>query len=71
MTEKKIFAGERLRRAREQAGLKQTTLVAADLDAAFAALDATASSTYSVAWIDCVARGNSLGRSLIVCGGAL
>jgi FAD/FMN-containing dehydrogenase len=49
----------------ETGWLKQTTHVAADLDAAISALDATASATYSVAWIDCVARGASLGRSLI------
>jgi decaprenylphospho-beta-D-ribofuranose 2-oxidase len=49
----------------ETGWLKQTTHVAANLDAAIDALDATASATYSVAWIDCVARGASLGRSLI------
>jgi decaprenylphospho-beta-D-ribofuranose 2-oxidase len=49
----------------ETGWLKQTTHVAANLDAAITALDATASATYSVAWIDCVARGNALGRSLI------
>jgi decaprenylphospho-beta-D-ribofuranose 2-oxidase len=49
----------------ETGWLKQTTHVAADLDAAITALESTASATYSVAWIDCVARGASLGRSLI------
>ena len=49
----------------ETGWLKQTTHVAANLDAAITALDATASATYSVAWIDCVARGHALGRSLI------
>jgi len=49
----------------ETGWLKQTTHVAANLDAAIGALDATASATYSVAWIDCVASGASLGRSLI------
>jgi decaprenylphospho-beta-D-ribofuranose 2-oxidase len=49
----------------ETGWLKQMTHVAANLDAAISALDATATSTYSVAWIDCVARGASLGRSLI------
>jgi FAD/FMN-containing dehydrogenase len=39
--------------------------VAADLDGAMAALRETADATYSVAWIDCLARGASLGRSLI------
>ncbi|MGJ4950889.1 FAD-binding protein [Bradyrhizobium sp. HKCCYLS20291] len=45
--------------------LVQETHVAADLDAAIAALEATAGHTYSVAWIDCLARGPALGRSLI------
>lgn len=45
--------------------LTQTTHVAADLDAAIAALEATSDATYSVAWIDCLARGSALGRSLI------
>ncbi|WP_407157765.1 FAD-binding protein [Bradyrhizobium sp. STM 3557] len=49
----------------ETGWLKQTTHVAANLDAAIDVLDATASATYSVAWIDCVARGASLGRALI------
>jgi decaprenylphospho-beta-D-ribofuranose 2-oxidase len=49
----------------ETGWLKQQTHVAADLDAAIAALEATAASTYSVAWIDCLATGNALGRSLI------
>jgi decaprenylphospho-beta-D-ribofuranose 2-oxidase len=49
----------------ETGWLKQTTQVAANLDAAITALETTSSATYSVAWIDCVARGNALGRSLI------
>lgn len=54
----------RLKRV-ESGWLKQRTLVAHDLDAAFDALEATADATYSVAWIDCLARGASLGRSLV------
>jgi len=49
----------------ETGWLKQTTHVATNLDAAIATLADTASATYSVAWIDCLARGNALGRSLI------
>jgi decaprenylphospho-beta-D-ribofuranose 2-oxidase len=45
--------------------MRQRTIVARDLDAAMAALEATADATYSVAWIDCLARGASLGRSLV------
>ena len=49
----------------ETGWMRQRTVVAADLDGAMAALRETADATYSVAWIDCVARGASLGRSLI------
>jgi FAD/FMN-containing dehydrogenase len=43
----------------------QRTVAARNMDEAFAALDATADATYSVAWIDCVARGPAFGRSLV------
>jgi len=49
----------------ETGWMRQRTVVANDLDAAMAALQETAGATYSVAWIDCLARGASLGRSLI------
>jgi decaprenylphospho-beta-D-ribofuranose 2-oxidase len=49
----------------ETGWLRQQTHIADDLDAAIAALELTAASTYSVAWIDCLATGKSLGRSLI------
>jgi FAD/FMN-containing dehydrogenase len=49
----------------ETGWMRQRTIVAADLDGAMAALRETADVTYSVAWIDCLARGASLGRSLI------
>ncbi len=52
-------------RAIETGWLRQRTIVAGDLDAAMAALQETAGATYSVAWIDCLARGASLGRSLV------
>jgi decaprenylphospho-beta-D-ribofuranose 2-oxidase len=51
----------------ETGWLRQETTVAANLEAAIAALDSGFSATYSVAWIDCLARGASLGRSLIYC----
>lgn len=49
----------------ETAWMRQRTIVAGDLNAAMRALRETADATYSVAWIDCAARGASLGRSLI------
>jgi FAD/FMN-containing dehydrogenase len=52
-------------RAIETGWLRQRTIVAGELDAAMAALQETAGATYSVAWIDCLARGASLGRSLV------
>jgi FAD/FMN-containing dehydrogenase len=49
----------------ETGWMRQTTTVARDLDGAIRALQETSKATYSVAWIDCLARGASLGRSLI------
>jgi decaprenylphospho-beta-D-ribofuranose 2-oxidase len=49
----------------ETGWMRQRTVAAPDLDGALAALRETNQATYSVAWIDCLARGASLGRSLI------
>jgi FAD/FMN-containing dehydrogenase len=49
----------------ETAWLRQETRTAHNLDAAIDQLENSTSATYSVAWIDCLARGASLGRSLI------
>jgi decaprenylphospho-beta-D-ribofuranose 2-oxidase len=49
----------------ETGWLRQETRVADNLDAAITELENNASNRYSVAWIDCLARGRSLGRSLI------
>jgi FAD/FMN-containing dehydrogenase len=46
----------------------ETTIKAPDLDAALAAFEENAEATYSVAWIDCLARGKHLGRSLLMLG---
>jgi decaprenylphospho-beta-D-ribofuranose 2-oxidase len=42
--------------------------VARDLAAPMAALDAGDSSTYSIAWIDCVPKSAQLGRLLVFLG---
>ncbi len=48
--------------------VRQRTIVATNLDAALAALETTLDATYSVAWIDCLARGASMGRALVYRG---
>jgi len=52
----------------ETSFITQKTTVAPNLAAALAALDAADDVTYSVAWIDCLAGGASLGRSLVYAG---
>ncbi|WP_234682490.1 FAD-binding oxidoreductase [Bradyrhizobium monzae] len=55
-------------RSVETGWIRERVISASDLDAAMRALEASVSATYSVAWIDCVARGRDLGRSLIYLG---
>ena len=52
----------------ESGWIKQTTLTAPNLKAAMNAFEASQAATYSVAWIDCVAQGNNLGRSMVMLG---
>jgi len=52
-------------RAIETGWMRQKTIMAPNLDHALDALAAMDDVTYTVAWIDCLARGASLGRSLI------
>jgi len=52
----------------ETGWIRERVISASDLDAAMRALDAGDAATYSVAWIDCAARGQNLGRSLIYLG---
>ena len=52
----------------ETARMRQETLRAADLDEMLALCEASAHWTYSVAWIDCLAKGKTLGRGLIYRG---
>jgi len=62
-----LRAALRLRRV-ETAWIRQETIVCADLGAAMSAFEAADASTYSVAWIDCLASGAGLGRSLLMLG---
>lgn len=48
--------------------VNQTTFKAANLDEALQLFDAQQHKTYSVAWIDCLASGADLGRSLLMVG---
>ncbi|SFQ63851.1 FAD/FMN-containing dehydrogenase [Roseivivax halotolerans] len=62
-----LDASFRLRRV-ETGWIRQTTSVAENLSEAIALLGRTSGATYTVAWIDVLARGTSLGRSLILEG---
>lgn len=62
-----LRAAIRLRRV-ETGWIRQTTQAAPSLDAALAAFEETYSATYSMAWIDCVASGPRLGRSIVMTG---
>lgn len=62
-----LRAAIRLRRV-ETAWIRQTTIPAPSLARAMEVFEETASATYSVAWIDCLASGDALGRSLVMLG---
>jgi FAD/FMN-containing dehydrogenase len=52
----------------ETGWIRQKTVVGSDLASTMAVFEAHGSDTYSVAWIDCLARGSKLGRSLVYLG---
>jgi decaprenylphospho-beta-D-ribofuranose 2-oxidase len=52
----------------ESAWIRQTTVSAPNLDAAMRRFEEYGSATYSVAWVDCLAAGDCLGRSIIMLG---
>jgi len=52
----------------ESAWIRQTTIPARNLDAALEAFAQTMDATYSMAWIDCIASGERLGRSIVMEG---
>lgn len=55
-------------RAVESGWIRQETIACPDLAAVMAGFEAAEDSTYSVAWIDCLASGSRLGRSLLMLG---
>jgi decaprenylphospho-beta-D-ribofuranose 2-oxidase len=59
-----IEATFRLRKI-ETGWMRNRTIVASDLDETIKALQKTSDYTYSAAWVDCLARGASVGRSLL------
>ena len=48
--------------------IKQTTIKVANLEEILHQFDVNQGSTYSVAWIDCLAKGSGLGRSILMLG---
>jgi decaprenylphospho-beta-D-ribofuranose 2-oxidase len=48
--------------------IKQKTIKADCIEAACESFEDNSNSTYSVAWIDCLAKGKSLGRSILMLG---
>lgn len=52
----------------ETAQIRTRTVHAPDLDAAFEIFEAAQSATYTVGWIDALARGRRLGRSVVYTG---
>jgi FAD/FMN-containing dehydrogenase len=62
-----VRAAVRMKRV-ATAKIRQRTIRAPDLQSAIAAMESNLHWTYSVAWIDCLARGPDLGRSVIFVG---
>lgn len=62
-----LRAGLRLRPV-ESGWIRQETVAAPGLASAMEVFEGAMDSTYSVAWIDCMARGDALGRSLVMLG---
>ena len=52
----------------ESGWIRQKTLLASNLEAAIDAFDHADDWTYSVAWIDCLASGEKMGRSILMLG---
>ena len=52
----------------ETGWIRQETRPAPDLDSAMATMETGLDATYSVAWIDCLAQGRAMGRSIVMFG---
>jgi FAD/FMN-containing dehydrogenase len=52
----------------ESASIRQRTLIARNIEHAIELFEQTLGWTYSVAWIDCLAGGRNLGRSVVILG---
>jgi FAD/FMN-containing dehydrogenase len=52
----------------ETAYIREETVRAANLDEAMDCFESSGNWTYSVAWIDCLAKGDSMGRSILMRG---
>ena len=52
----------------QSAWIRQETIIAGNLTSAMQAFDLAQDANYSVAWIDCLAQGRALGRSLVMLG---
>ena len=50
------------------AWIKQSKLIANNIEQTFKLFESNKDSTYLVAWIDCYSKGNGLGRSVLFCG---
>lgn len=58
-----------IRLKRVQTGwIRQTTIPARDLSEALDAFEDSLDATYSMAWIDCAARGDAMGRAIVMNG---
>ena len=55
-------------RSINSAWIQQRTLIAKNITQAMQLLEQSLDTTYSAAWIDCLQKGNSLGRSLVMLG---
>ncbi|MEY8829340.1 FAD-dependent oxidoreductase [Sedimentitalea sp. XS_ASV28] len=62
-----LRAAFRLRRV-QSAWIRQETIPCGNLDAVMRAFERAQAATYSVAWIDCLATGSDLGRSILMLG---